>query len=628
MSWNMNNYSMSTDYESLNAKLMSHRQIANTFITPRSFSELTTSKHHIVIGPRGSGKTTMLRMLELPSLVNWVLSDNITQMQSIDYISAFIPTDRAWANQWALIDTMRISEKHRECLKEALFTTHTVRAIVESVYYCNTSGSLKKHQILSKLAFCLEQHEESTLVKQLSEILKLEVKIPSFEGLIFQLRRRLQDIGYVIKKCVVLNESIVLDNMDYIYDSFIDVIEGLIEQINYAIGKPNQKWTLLCDELELAPDTIREGLINSLRSGFKNILFKLSICPYSKDFELFTKPESPSQGHDYNPIYLWYPSKKDTRAFCRELGNKIKDSFGIEDSLMDIFSISPFDRAGAGKKAISAYSPNSPTIELYKELAKRDKSFQLYLKRKKVDLDKVQEMTEDERAEKIRKVIGPVVIRHSFRKSDGNKRSRKNPKLYTGLDSLFDATEGNPRTFISMIAPLLKAYLQESSTTKYPPKISKNKQAQALVTASNRFRTLIGTIPVKSEVVKRGYSSINAILDLVGKNFHESINGMEFNPEPTLNFTVDEDTPDMIKGLLGDALNIGAIINLQDEPGTPLLGTLVGRSFRLNYILAPYYKIPLLRGRTRSLSRLLEPSPDSEQTSLLFGQELIDDYTE
>jgi len=69
---------------------------------------------------------------------------------------------------------------------------------------------------------------------------------------------------------------------------------------------------------------------------------------------------------------------------------------------------------------------------------------------------------------------------------------------------------------------------------------------------------------------------------------------------------------------LGRALNSGAIILAPDPGGEALLSSLRGKRFRLSYMLAPGYGLPLNLGRPMALSHVLErATPHQSQMNLL-----------
>ena len=72
---------------------------------------------------------------------------------------------------------------------------------------------------------------------------------------------------------------------------------------------------------------------------------------------------------------------------------------------------------------------------------------------------------------------------------------------------------------------------------------------------------------------------------------------------------------------LAEALNAGAIIYVPDEREELLLESLRGKRFRLSYLLAPYYGLPLQLGRTVSLSVILDRFRERGPQHLLLWRE-------
>ena len=77
------------------------------------------------------------------------------------------------------------------------------------------------------------------------------------------------------------------------------------------------------------------------------------------------------------------------------------------------------------------------------------------------------------------------------------------------------------------------------------------------------------------------------------------------------------------------ALNAGAIVYVPDEDGQLLLASLRGKRFRLSYLLAPTYHVPLRLGRAVSLSKILNtkmpssppPKPVPKKETPLFPED-------
>ena len=58
-------------YESFNARNYTPSQVAETFIPNDDYESLWLNQHSVVLGPRGSGKTTLFKMLTVPGIYKW-----------------------------------------------------------------------------------------------------------------------------------------------------------------------------------------------------------------------------------------------------------------------------------------------------------------------------------------------------------------------------------------------------------------------------------------------------------------------------------------------------------------------------------------------------------------------------
>jgi hypothetical protein len=231
----------------------------------------------------------------------------------------------------------------------------------------------------------------------------------------------------------------------------------------------------------------------------------------------------------------------------------------------------------------------------------------------RVNVNRIALLEEDERAQLIRKatpivalreaVLTDRILRHTMRPA---YRSRKHLHLYAGAKALFAIVEGNPRWFIGIVAPLLKSYAQTRT------KISIASQTLAVETASNRFRALLKTIPYQ---IDSGHSSSRGLLTLInsiGSYLYRGVVQEKFTPEPPLSFIVDSTISDGMEGSLGKALNAGAFV-AEETAEEPIFGSLRGKRFRLSYLLAVHYRLPLVLGRPISLNSILQESAGTDR---------------
>lgn len=60
-----------TFLDPFNAKAMTFREVASTFVSSTKFAELAGRWNALLVGPRGSGKTTLMKMLSVEALRAW-----------------------------------------------------------------------------------------------------------------------------------------------------------------------------------------------------------------------------------------------------------------------------------------------------------------------------------------------------------------------------------------------------------------------------------------------------------------------------------------------------------------------------------------------------------------------------
>src|SRR5579862_4105224 len=83
-------------YGALNARQLSYAEIGRSFVPPREFSELCRSVNHVLLGPRGSGKTMLMKMLTRAALDEWQPRAGEGSIEP-SFIGVYVPTDLLWA---------------------------------------------------------------------------------------------------------------------------------------------------------------------------------------------------------------------------------------------------------------------------------------------------------------------------------------------------------------------------------------------------------------------------------------------------------------------------------------------------------------------------------------------------
>jgi hypothetical protein len=597
--------------------------VAATFVPPECYSNLMMRRHTLIVGPRGSGKTTLLKMLQGPALEAWKHPDAQQYRDRIDFTGIFVPADRSWTAQLSLLGQGRIEHEHAERLGIAAFTTHVLRSLVSAIEYRirpPNDPTLVAHRRKR-----LSREGEKEFVDEVTKVWFLEPHAPSLLGLRHALSARLSSILELSSSESTRGpggRSERLGSTTYLHLDFLAAAGFATEVFNSLADDDGGKWAFLFDELELAPDWIRAELIRSLRSD-NRFLFKLSLSPYTSEKTL--SPSGAWEGHDYEIIPLWYPQKEKGYDFCRALiVSMLKERGIVSITPENLLGSSEFD-ASDGSEEGSRYLPGSRIQRRFVNLARKDASFATYLRDHNLDVRRFQQLKDNQRAAEVRKISALVVVRDTFRRGDedaspAKPRSRKNPNLYRGATAVFAIVEGNPRWLIGVVAPLLKRLEGEVRAETTHLVVRPSLQAKEVSKAGNRFRAFLKTIPCPALGDSGAVSGVLQVLDAIGEYFYSQIVLSPFNPDPPGTFVVDGAIPDGVMKSLAIALNAGAVVYVPDPRSELVLDSLTGKRFRLSYLLAPHYKLPIQLGRAISLSTILLEHGVNAQTRLFLGE--------
>jgi hypothetical protein len=155
---------------------------------------------------------------------------------------------------------------------------------------------------------------------------------------------------------------------------------------------------------------------------------------------------------------------------------------------------------------------------------------------------------------------------------------------------------------------------QAKSESRIPPPW----QAEEARTAAERFQAMLATIPVPQSSSSMPRLGVLDTVEAVAEYFHEKIVRGPFKSDPPGTFYVDSQVNETILASLGRALNAGAIVYVPDRGPVilPSLADLRGKRFRISYLLAPLYGLPLRLGKPITLSTILAARNDQQESEV------------
>jgi hypothetical protein len=586
-----------TFLEAFNAKELPTPDVVASFVPSAKFQELAGNWHALLIGPRGSGKTTYLRMLELNALRFWEHAEADNYRKAIPYTGVYIPADITWG---AMVDALgggKLNTETHQAFANAAFCTNVLQASVEAMrckFQRTNNAPFSDYQFSEISPDLLE-----TVVRDIADAWCLSIKTLSFQGLLSAIGRRLIDIKSDALKVAADPKHTLHDayeRANYLSLAFDAAITFAFNEIDRVAGCPNGKWALLFDEFEIAPPRIQQLVLSKLRSTNPKILYKVALAPCGPHTQqTLDTMAKPSSNNDYKSIDLWQREKLPVTNFCEQLFLAKIKAFEPLRLLTPVQFFGKTDHDNEGDLLQDIWKSR---YELeFLELARKDITFHEFLLSKQINSAQL-----DVNESIIRKIAPLVAFRNAHRNfNGGSKKGRK--KLffaYTGWQAVAAITEGNPRWFIGILNMMAS---QVTDAMRMP--ISSTIQHDQLSAASETFAAMLKTAATEQAMGITTNVSIYSLLADIGRYFNERLINDPFIEEFPLSFEIDDRVSADRHNALRIAFNLGAIVCLSEPDTIGGYATLIGKRFRLAYMLAPNFRLPLRATKSIALSTIL-----------------------
>lgn len=574
-----------------NARHLRPEDVAKTFVFNPDYEELLQDNHTVLLGARGCGKTTLMKMLTLPAMYAWenIKAEDIRT--SIGFNTVYISTDIYWnAQKDAYNRQLSNFPKYAEQVSKVAVTTNVLYAL------CETFENLLKFKIKE-----CEQRSEIKLSKELIKLWVLPPTIPNLTMIKEALVQRTDFLNRHIQKTVFNfknDDGIQIDEYFHLdYDTSALNAVTVFERI-FNLSK-TIKWALCFDELELAPEWLQERLFNSLRSRNQKFLYKLSASPIVS----ISKDMLGSSKNDFMLVKMW-PHEKNNEYlnFVETLVRSVLLSkFNREVDPEALFGSNPIL-----KKEKNKYKEHGSTWAEIRELAKEDPELRDLLLTNGIDPDNP--VVTDENSRKLdtvlRKIKPIVYFRNYYSYLDENgkrkARSRKAHTLFYGKEVLYKICDGNPRWLIGIINEMLKKKVQNDKIEQ----IAESTQAAVLENIAEQFFEVIKAIPDAIIQRKNGVVALYGLLEEIGSCFFNEIVLGKFQRDPHSTFEIDKDIDDELVRILEKGVYQGALILINPSENS-FDFEMRGKCFKLSYLFCPKFKIPIRKYAPLPLSKCL-----------------------
>lgn len=587
-----------TLYGTFNARFMTPEEVALKFIPLPSFSRLVRDGHSVLMGPRGCGKTTLLKMLTRSALRVWNSSGRKERYQDTfllpEYESIYIPSDERWLSEVRALSHRSYNPATSEQTQRVMISASILISVVD------TFQAIIEDIATDEIG---KRKYEALLCESLISLCKLKSTIPSFSDVSNKIDGLIVDLRAAVNSNNTQQLIEYLNQVPHIF--YAHSLDPVIQSCRHMSPLlPNQlrpkKWAICFDELEIAPPWLQDELLSSLRSIDQSFFLKLTWNPILPKANTIPEP-----GADFNVIRLWNSHVLDPIDFCEQVTKSfLSDRFvGKNITPNDFLGYSLFASA-KGQQDEHEYNRKSIVYKAMRDLAVTDQSFRQALIDHNINPDDPIPSDDSKTREKqmnefFRKAKPIVLLRHAFLKDLGIRRTRKKVKLYSGKQAVYAVSEGNPRWLIGLLNDLHDSVDWSGKSSHKDYRIPATKQASIINATSRRFVALVKATPVAGLAIPN-CTSIYELIDALAKIFSSAIYNNKFSLDPIGSFLISKDIPRYLEPAFRRALEMGALIHIANSPMDVPAG-LVGERFRLTFMICPSYNLPLRNYRNVNL---------------------------
>jgi len=591
-------------YSAFNARWLEPEAVARSFVPTTHFKALVRPQNSLLMGPRGCGKTTLLKMLTRRAQRTWVterlpLEDETLDYRSPDFEAIYIASDIRWSSELGSLPQTLADPKLAELLQRCLVS---ISALIECT---RAFEELLKEKDMDPLDFA----------KRFIDQFRLGPTLPFFAEIRVRLRDWIEELqAYLVKgDDIGLAQIISRHHPSLIGHALAAATKACSIIDEFTGGQAPTRWALCFDEIEIAPPWLQAELFRALRSFDQRFLLKITWSPLLPTELTLTQERQ----HDFAAIRMWHGHVNDARPFCKEFTTRyVRDKLEQANLLpKDVFGSSLFSQEDT--EIFESYGKGSAIWSVMRRLAKHDDTFREYLNQQGISPDNPTAVDIAVRDESLRKAKPIVILRDAYRGVDGQRRvvrrSRKNVSIFYGEDAIYSMSEGNPRLLAGLLNDLFDA---ETSHTNQSLPMKLDVQSRVLSAAAQRTLSGIKAYPMQGYRHKR---SLADLVELIGHYLHDELVFGDFSVDPAGGFFVDSDTPIAVTEDIKLGLLIGAFVHVKTKDAD-IPSSVIGARFRLSYMLSPHFGLPFRNNRALRLSTALRVSAAGQRSMFQFSE--------
>lgn len=580
-------------------------EMVETFVPTKSYRRLLVPTHQIVMGSRGSGKTTLVKMLSHENMAALAMreGEELDRVRELidcrEFIAIYMATDLRWVGSLKNKPWPQGSpEAERAFLAKVNLTSclaflRTLPSLIAS--YVPVEDALRFEldfvRRVARLWGCA--NGEVRTVADLREALHL---VEALTGVSAEARRVLP--GAFPHPML---DTELLSPLQYameIADDLLDLPSGC-------------HWVLCIDAVEFLSPQQQRTLNSFMRAGLESLALKLTTLPYHHAERETHLNESPlltvdDFGYVYidtDPIATYSQPDVVSRAELEENLDFPNMLFRLraEKSGLTFAGLDLLDLLGQSEllDAPSAL-PREELMALVKKYAS-EKTL--------ARVRRLQSSPKDFGDQAGRKLSGALRLRRAVEDAQGGELD-----IYHGASMYIRCTDYNPRRMVQLFGQLLEAVnyqLPGPETRKRPPYMSKNLQNRVLEEYS-------AAVLRRARAIKGVGYDLQRMIEHIGTYMKDQLHAKAMTTDQVFSVAVGADVPSGLVRVLQAAVGYGFLypeVNKRphrtDEDPLPEIGEETAE-LHLAYALAPLFRILPRRGEPRDLLSVLGQKLASE----------------
>lgn len=568
-----------------NAKQLPLEDAVRYFVPPKDFASLFVPKNHILLGSRGSGKTTWVRMMAhdhvwLASLESGNRTQYAREALSRNLIGIYVPASAAFTGD--LRNKPWQSDSQAEEYFAWRLNLHSCAALTHVLDSC-ISQYIQEGQLRPQVQadICRELSSQWTEGRHI---------VTTYEGLRYALSKLEVEHQAFIRRGLATGKTEV-NRFDHFQTDLFLPLRHAIHAIRMHLRVPiSAVWMLCLDEVEYLSEAHHRILNTHIRSASEDLVFKIATMPFAHHTLATNHGDPVREGHDFEYVYV-------DREPIDSRGTQVEGEFLT--FARSIFSLRMKSKSDAFRGlSLQSLLGSSELLDERRSDNKQDRdAFMEILRRhaNPVTVARAERLLHSPKfsSEIYRKLHGALLLREALSRSfHGNYKLR----IYSGESLVIRCCDGNPRRLMRLINSLLQK-LEFGIDGRPVLPIDSGAQNEVLESLARETLTRTQSEPPNGELTA-------SYLEAIGSYMRWAFSSRRLGTDQVTSIRLVEEDGLLAQRFIKQAIQLSLMIPAKDVPVKTPNYSCYGE-FHVSFLFAPHFKLLPRRNKSVRLSRAL-----------------------